>query len=201
MILEAGRNAPSAGNLQNWRFIVVMDKDKREKIAETCLRQYWMSSAPVHIVIVAQTEKAKMFYGERGEKLYSTQNCAAAAMNMMLQAHACGLATCWVGAFDEDMMKNTLGCGGDAHPQIVLTLGYPDEQAPTPKKNPLAEVTDLEDYGNKIKDVDVVLHRWGNVMQKKSKVAKEKLDETAEQVEKNYSGVINKIKNKFGKKD
>ena len=102
-ILEAGRVAPSAGNLQNWRFIVVMDRGKREKIAELCLGQHWMSSAPVHIIICSQPGTCKRFYGTRGEKLYCIQNCAAVAENMLLAAHAQGLGGCWVSAFDEDM--------------------------------------------------------------------------------------------------
>ena len=51
MILDAGRYAPSAGNLQNWQFLVVIDEDKRKQIAEVSARQFWMAQAPIQIII------------------------------------------------------------------------------------------------------------------------------------------------------
>ena len=50
-IIEAGTLAPSAGNLQDWKFILVVELAARKKIAEACLQQYWMETAPVHIVV------------------------------------------------------------------------------------------------------------------------------------------------------
>lgn len=197
MILEAGRYAPSAGNLQNWRCIVVTEQVKRQKIAEACLQQYWMTKAPVQIVIVATTEKAKMFYGIRGERLYSVQNCAAVAINMMLQAEACGLATCWVGAFDEEMMKTAVDCSGDARPQLVLTLGYADERVPVPKRDALEDVADIETFGNKIKDLDAVMNWYGNKLQRRAQQAKSFLDKAATATEKGSKGYLRKLKGRF----
>ena len=85
-ILEAGRCAPSCGNLQNWKFIVVTEPEAKHKVAEACVKQYWMEQAPVLIVICSNPDKAEKHYGVRGEKLYSVQNGAAAAMNMILAA-------------------------------------------------------------------------------------------------------------------
>jgi len=104
-IVDAARCAPSAGNLQNWKFIVVLNEDKRKSIAEACVHQLWMGKAPVHIIVCAEPERAKRFYGIRGERLYTIQNCGAAIENALLTAHSIGLAACWVGAFDEDMVK------------------------------------------------------------------------------------------------
>ena len=59
LILDAGRLAPSSGNLQNWKFIVITDKNARHQISEACLEQQWMAKAPVHIVIVAEPETAR----------------------------------------------------------------------------------------------------------------------------------------------
>ncbi|MFC1800423.1 nitroreductase family protein [Nanoarchaeota archaeon] len=97
-VVDAGRFAPSSGNLQNWKFIVVTDEGLKKAIAEACLEQYWMEKASVHIVMVAEPDKAKRFYGKRG-MLYTTQNIAAATENMLLCAHSIGLGACWVGAF------------------------------------------------------------------------------------------------------
>ena len=66
MILDAGRLAPSSGNIQNWKFIVALDEGKRKAVAEACLQQWWIADAPVIIVIVGEPAKGKRFYGKRG---------------------------------------------------------------------------------------------------------------------------------------
>ena len=84
-VMEAGRYAPSAGNLQNWKFIAVMSEGRRKAIAEASLQQYWMEQAPVHIVICSEPEKGEMHYGKRGKENYTIQNSAAAAMSASIR--------------------------------------------------------------------------------------------------------------------
>jgi len=91
-ILEAGKQAPSSGNLQTWRFIVVTDKKIRRELAEASLQQYWMESAPVHIIVCSEVGIAKQFYGLRGERFYSIQNSAAAIQNILLAAYSLNLS-------------------------------------------------------------------------------------------------------------
>ena len=194
-ILEAGRFAPSSGNLQNWKFIVVLDEDKRKAIAEAALKQLWMLKAPVHIVICAEPEKAKRYYGDRGERLYTVQNCAAAMQNMLLEAHNLGLGACWVGAFDEDMVKRALGMPKEARPEAIITLGYPDEEVPVPAKFPLETVMYFNKWRGKIKDVPAYFMYYSpgikkNVLkgkatlEKASKKAAEKAKEVAKKIRK-----------------
>jgi len=135
VVLEAGRLAPSAGNTQEWSFIVVTDATIREQIAELSLDGLWMAAASVHIVITADTEKIGRSFGRRGERLYAVQDCAAAATQMMLAAHSQGLGTCWVGAFDEHALARLLGIPDTIRAQLILTLGYPDETPATPQRN------------------------------------------------------------------
>lgn len=151
-VLEAGNNAPSSGNIQNWRFIVVMDDHKRLAIAEACLGQLWMQYAPVHIVVCGESVKCEEMYGIRGDKLYSIQNCAAAIENMLLAAHAQGLGSCWVGAFDEPHLCGAVGIPDGIRPQAVITVGYSGIKVKGPAKLKLDIITYLESYGNKIKD-------------------------------------------------
>lgn len=152
-ILDCGRLAPSAGNLQNWKFIIITDDNEKIPIAEACVQQLWVAKAPVIIVVVAEPDKGKRFYGMRGERLYSTQNCAAAAQNMLNAAHALGLGGCWVGAFDEDMIKRALGMPEEVRPQIVLTFGYPNEKVPKPRKFPLEVVAYRRKWRGRVYDV------------------------------------------------
>lgn len=153
MILDAGRLAPSAGNLQDWKFIVVLDPETKKKITESCLQQHWMNEAPVYIVVCSDTKKVGRFYGDRGEKLYSVQNCAGAMENMFIAATALELGMAWVGAFEERMIRRALTIPENISVQAVLTLGYPDEIPREPAKYTLENVVFLEKWGNRVKDI------------------------------------------------
>ncbi|MBW2980323.1 nitroreductase family protein [Candidatus Woesearchaeota archaeon] len=134
-ILDSGRLAPSSGNIQSWKFIIIREEAVRKQVAEAALQQTWMVQAPVHFAIIAVPEKVKRFYGVRGERLYAIQNCAAAAENMLIAAHALGLGACWVSAFDEDMMRRALGLPEEVIPQAIITVGYAAEEPEPPPKN------------------------------------------------------------------
>ena len=145
-ILDAGRLAPCAGNIQNWKFILVREEETRKKVSDACLQQRWMEKAPVHIIIVAEPEKAQRFYGTRGERLYTIQNCAAVVENMLLAANAQGLGACWVGAFDEDALRRIFNLPEDAIAHAVIAIGYADEKPIMPPKNRLEHVTYIESW-------------------------------------------------------
>lgn len=163
-VLEAGRHAPSAGNLQDWKFVVVTDVDKKRDIATACLNQVWMETAPIHIVICSNPEKPIQQYGDKGEE-YSKEDAACVAMNMMLAATREGLGSCWVGAFEETMLIEAVAIPTRATPRIILTLGYPDEIVPTPPRIPLESLVYLQSYGNRIKNINMVMWDWSLMME------------------------------------
>jgi len=186
-IVEAGRYAPSSGNIQNFRFIVCTDKAKRTGIANACLEQDWMLEAPVHIVVVCDFTMAKQYYGVRGERLYSIQNCAAAVQNMMVAATALGLGSCWVGAFEEDELINLLKIPSYVRPQAVITLGYSNEAPPVPPSYTVEHMVYLENWGSKIRD-GAMFENWfylgtkakkhlGNLAGKLGKAIGKKIDD------------------------
>lgn len=146
-VIEAGMMAPSAGNLQIWRYTVVRNQEKRREIAEACLQQYWMEQAPAHIVIFAKLQKEEQYYGIRGTRLYSIQDCAMSAMNMMLAAQDLGLGTCFVSAFEEEALSRIFGLPDNIRAQGVLTIGYTDEKPPTPLKYRVESIIGIENYG------------------------------------------------------
>ena len=161
IVLEAGAHAPSAGNIQNWKFFLVSREDLKKKIGEACMQQSWIATAPIIIVVASEPEKATQYYGVRGERLYSVQNCAAVAQNMLLAAHDQGLASCWIGAFNEESINKTLNMGHRFRPQIVLPLGYADESVPEPLRLRIENLVIFEDQrgggnggGSRIKDLD-----------------------------------------------
>ena len=160
-IVDAGRVAPSAGNLQSWRFIVVESAHKRRALAEACMQQFWMEEAPVHILVVMMMKKIREFYGTRGTDLYAAQESAMAAQNMMLAAHTLGLGTCFVSAFDKDRVIDTLNLPADIIPMCLVTLGYPNESPEEPQKYRIENVLFMDRWGQqniaRIKDVDQVI--------------------------------------------
>lgn len=192
-IIDSARYAPSAGNVQDWRFVVVTDEDKIAKLSDAALGQRFVEHAPVVIVVCADLEKIRRAYGIRGEKLYSIQSCAAAIQNMLLTATDLGLGSCWTSAFDEENVKSILSIPDTARPQAILPIGYADEQ---PSMAPRAELTHIvffEKYGNWVKDIDAVLQNWGRVMQRDIKKG-------AKDVGKKVKKVIKKVKERLKKK-
>tara|TARA_Y100000310_G_scaffold326935_1_gene392554 strand:+ start:1431 stop:2024 length:594 start_codon:yes stop_codon:yes gene_type:complete len=149
-IIELAKHAPSSGNLQNWRFIIVTDMKKREKLAEASLEQYWMVEAPVHIVVCNDYEKVKEHYGKMG-RMYSIQNCAAVAYAIMLAAQEKGLGTCWVGAFDPDAVQRELNIPQEMDPEIIITLGYSNDKKMPALRETLHYLSYFEEWGTKVK--------------------------------------------------
>ena len=199
-ILQAGMAAPSSGNLQNWKFIVVLDEDKRGKLAEASLEQYWMQNAPVHIIIVAEIQKARQFYGTRGERLYSVQNCAAAAENMLIAAHSLGLGGCWVGSFDEDMVRRVCKIPEYIRPQAIITIGYANEQVPSPGKYRPYDIIHLEGWEGRITDIKWMLkeHAWSveDKIKKGSKGLKKRSEKLKSKLHETTQTILNKFKKK-----
>lgn len=144
-ILEAGRHAPSSGNLQNWRFIVVKNEKIKNEIFKASLNQDVVKKANV-LIIVCSDDNAIMPYGMRGFKLYSIQNVAAAIENMLLAANALGIGSCWVGAFDEDKIKEILKIPENISVHAIICLGYPAEN-PKSVRLPIEKIAFSEFYG------------------------------------------------------
>ena len=145
--IEAGMMAPSAGNLQIWRFVVVRSLSKRKALAEACLQQYWMEQAPVHIIVFAKLEREEQYYGIRGTRLYSIQDCAMASQNIMLAAGELGLSSCFVSAFEEEAISRIFNLPDNVRAQGVITVGYSDEKPGIPSRYRVETLVGVEKYG------------------------------------------------------
>ncbi|PIN76922.1 nitroreductase family protein [Candidatus Woesearchaeota archaeon CG10_big_fil_rev_8_21_14_0_10_36_11] len=151
-ILDAARHAPSSGNIQNWKFIVIFEPEQKQALAKAAYEQYDIAMASVLIVVCAEPEKGERYYGMRGERLYTVQNCAAAIQNMLLEAHSLGIGTTWVGAFDEEEVKALCKIPEDIRPQALIAVGYSKEVPPKPPKYPLETVVYFHKWRNKARD-------------------------------------------------
>ncbi len=151
-IINHASLAPSAGNLQPWHVVIVKNKEKRNSLSTASLNQQWMTQAPVHLVICGFEEYVKRLYKVKGE-LYCKQDCAAFIENILLIATGLGLATCWVGAFDEIVVKRELEIPENINVYAIITLGYGNEKNPNAKKRyDIQTFTFFEKYGARSKD-------------------------------------------------
>ncbi len=166
-IIDAARHAPSSGNVQNWKFIVILEPGIKQAIAKASHDQYDIVQAAVLIVICSEVEKAERYYGSRGVKLYSIQNCAAAIENMLLEAHSLGLGTRWVSGFDEEEIKMLLKIPEEVRPQAIVAVGYPKEVPPKPPKYPLEAVTYFNKWRGKERDPAKYMYDISTILARK----------------------------------
>ena len=134
-ILEAARSAPSAGNLEAREVYIISDKKKKGEIATAALNQSFIQKAPLVLIFFADLERSASKYGERGKELYAIQDATIAASFAWLEAVAQGLASVWVGAFDDEEIKKNLGAEDNLKPIAILPIGYGAEgPAPTSRR-------------------------------------------------------------------
>ena len=125
-ILEAGRLAPSAKNLQEWKFIVVRDRILLSRLVPACRDQKFI--ADVSAVVVGCSDMTE-YVMSCGQPAYPI-DLAIALEHMALMAAELGVGSCWIGAYEEDKVKDLLDI--PAHVRVVnlLTLGYPVQELP-----------------------------------------------------------------------
>ncbi len=130
-ILEAGRQAPSAKNLQPWHFVVVTDPQLKAAVAAACCEQHWLAQAAVLVAAVGLPEVSAKWY---------PVDVAIAVENMVLAACSLGYGSCWIGAFREDAVKALLGVPETARVVCLFPLGVPAVEPPARDRRPLAAV-------------------------------------------------------------
>ncbi|KAA3627529.1 MAG: nitroreductase [Proteobacteria bacterium] len=140
-ILEMACAAPTAGDLQSYRIVVVRDPDARDALCKATKEQDFLCQAPVSLVFCADTQRAAEEYGERGRNLYSIQDATISAAYAQLAIVAAGLGTAWVGYFDEEQVSKVLDLQAGEKPIAIICVGYPAElPEPTPRR-PLDQIT------------------------------------------------------------
>ncbi len=126
-ILEAAMRAPSAGNRQAYKVVIVKEEQRKKKLAEISADQQFIAEASVCLVFFADPQHSSRKYGRRGAELYCIQDATLAAGYAQLAASAQGLGSAWVGAFDVEALK-VLCNAENLIPIAVIPIGYPDEK-------------------------------------------------------------------------
>lgn len=140
-VLDAAVEAPSAGNLQAYRVVIVEAARTRRELADAAQGQGFLADAPVLLVFCADALRNRARYGERGVSLFAVQDATIAAAYVQLAATDRGLSSCWVGAFDEQRVSSLLALpAGELRPVAVLAIGHAVEQPARPPRRSVDEM-------------------------------------------------------------
>ncbi|MCL2837793.1 MAG: nitroreductase family protein [Oscillospiraceae bacterium] len=124
-MLEAAMLAPSACNARPWEFVAVTKRSVLDEIARIHPYAKMCETATAAIVVVA-TPKDE-FSAE-----FFPQDCGAATQNILLEAAAMGLGTCWCGIYPIEDRKahfcELLSIAEEKIPFCIIAIGYPDEE-------------------------------------------------------------------------
>jgi nitroreductase len=144
-LLEAGRWAPSASNRQPWAFVVIRDKEVLEQVARHAAFFFvrWAHVGEVPLIIaLCGTARTRIY------RQFLHEDIGLAGAQIMLQAKALGLGTCWIGGLDRAAIAGILRL--PEHMEVVglLTVGFPAEDPEPRLRKPLEEIVHYEVYGN-----------------------------------------------------
>jgi nitroreductase len=142
LVLEAARLSPSAGNRQEWKFVVVRDRETRLKLVQAANGREFIGEAPVIIAVCATEAEKIMTCGQPA----GTVDTSIAFSFLILQAHELGLGTCWLGAFDESAVKEILGIPAHVRVTAMTPLGYPGQAPEAKPRKALDEIVNYERY-------------------------------------------------------
>lgn len=135
-VLEAVRLAPSGSNRQPWKFIIVRDGEMKRRLVPACAGQRFIATAPLVVAGVGLMPDRIMSCGIPGDPI----DVAIAMEHLSLAATAEGLATCWIGAFSQDEVREVLAVPDTAWVIELMTLGYPADAVRPKIRKPLSEI-------------------------------------------------------------
>lgn len=139
-LIEAGRWAPSSGNRQPWKFIIVTNRAKIQELSSVLTTGRFISEAPLAIAVVVDPTASRRYL----------EDGAAAIQNILLEAHAIGLGACWIGCYDapqEDPARNLLNIPGSERLQAIIAVGHPVETQEKTRKH-IDEIVFHESFGS-----------------------------------------------------
>ena len=161
-VLEAAHWAPSWGNIQCWRFIVIHDSEVKSQVADTLTRikvdnemvenaaAKAIKQAPVLIVLCAEMSRAGCrpdgtAVTDKGDYWYMF-DIALAMENLTLAAHAMGLGTVIVGGFNAPQVAKILGVPAGFCVVTMTPLGFPDQKGQVSPRKQLSDVLYKENF-------------------------------------------------------
>lgn len=146
--IDAMRYAPTAGNNCTAKIILVSEKNKIEKISDAC-QQNFVGKAEYVVVVCSRKELLTNAYEKKGEE-FNKQQIGAAIENFLLKIEEKKLATCWVGYFMEEKIKQILKIPKNVEVEAIFPIGYEKEKTYTKRiKTDLDNILYFDEFGNK----------------------------------------------------
>jgi len=173
-LIDMATKAPSIGDLQPWNFIIVTKAQKLQDIADACPYERWLYQAPMIIVLCALSDRAESYYPGKG-RLWASHSCAAAAQNISLGAVDLGLSSCWVTSFETYKIKDVLHIPDGVEPEIMIALGYPDEEPGHKRFPPVHTFAFFNDFGASNTDVALFKRDYGEFVRDRLEDGKTRL--------------------------
>jgi nitroreductase len=144
VILEAARLAPTACNYQPFKLVIVKDEATRQRLVPACAGQAFIAEAPIVIAGCAFEDQA---YQRMGGSLSShAVDLSIVLDHITLAAVDQELGTCWIGAFDEQAVKEIVGVPDDVRVVALTPLGVPAEDPAMPPRKPIEELVCYETW-------------------------------------------------------
>lgn len=147
IMLKAAMAAPSAVNLQPWRFVVITDKEELKQISDSIRPMQMVQTAPLAIVVCGDMNKTLPDNGRD----YWVEDVSASTENLLLAAHGLGLGAVWCGVYPlperVQYIQRLLDLPSDIVPLNVVAIGYPAE-SPEPKDKWDRNKVHYEQWGN-----------------------------------------------------
>ena len=120
--IEAAHVAPTPGNLQIFKYIIVEDKGKISQLADAC-QQPFIGTASILVVVTSDPKQVEKMYDKRAEK-YVRQTAGAVIENFLLAITDMGLASCWIGAFSDFEVHDILQIPENITVEAILPVAY-----------------------------------------------------------------------------
>jgi nitroreductase len=144
--LEAARMAPSAENVQPWRFLVIDDPDIKERFADSVFSGIYRASrfaakAPVLVLIMARLDLLANRIGKQLQKVpFYLIDVGIAGGHFTLQAEELGLGTCWIGWFNGRRARKFFRISRRYKIVSLITLGYYEKKPREKSRKSLNEI-------------------------------------------------------------
>lgn len=140
-ILEAARLAPSARNLQDWRFVVATEDETKRRVAEATNRPDAFAGAGAIIAACSNSD-----YVMRCGQAIGPIDVAIALEHISLQATELGLGTCWIGSFEPQKVRQILRIPEDIAVIELMAVGYPADSKPKTKREPMEKIVSFQKW-------------------------------------------------------
>ncbi len=134
--IDAALKSPFAGNINHIKFLIVENEDSKRIIAQHC-QQFWTSDAKFIVLACSDYSHLEDMYDLRGS-IYGRQQAGAAIENFLLKITDMGLASCWVGAYADELIKQHLKIPQHIQIEAILPVGYKKASAKSKQKKKLS---------------------------------------------------------------